>query len=443
MFILCAEVLADAIRKHNNIKGIFVEGQEIKISLYADDTTLILDGSRASFQNSLQILEFFRAISGLRLNYKKTEALWIGANAGSEEKLCPENDLRWMSDKVKTLGVWLSTDPEIMLKANYEEKITKLKASLGCCLRRLSLLGKITVLKSLIVSQLTYILSPLPTNQCAIDEVNTLFFKFLWDGKGDKIKRDIMISEYEDGGLKMIDIRLFTQALKLSWVKKYLDKGNEAKWKLFFNVQLRDLGGDIIFKGNLHKKDILTYFKISDVFLQEIFHTWSNIIYEDNICSRKQLLSQSLWLNSLIRVNNKPIHYLSWSSQGIQNIGHLMENETRFLSFSEFKERYNIKINFLSFCGVISAVKHLVITFNKNASQESINYESFLDTFLKAKNTNKIVYRKLIEKKRKQPVNSQTKWSADCMIEKNEPIDWKAAYRLPFECTKISKLRVF
>ena len=105
-------------------------------------------------------------------------------------------------------------------------------------------------------------MSPLPTNQCAIGEVNTLFFKFLWDGKGDKIKRDIMISDYEDGGLKMIDIRLFTQALKLSWVKKYLDKGNEAKWKLFFNVQLKDLGGDIIFKGNLHEKDILTYFKV-------------------------------------------------------------------------------------------------------------------------------------------------------------------------------------
>ena len=77
------------------------------------------------------------------------------------------------------------------------------------------------------------------------------------------------------------------------------------------------------------------------------------------ILSRKITFAQrnsychSLWLNSFIHVNNKPIHYLSWSSQGIQNIGHLMENETRFLSFSEFKERYNIKINFLSFCGVI------------------------------------------------------------------------------------------
>ena len=92
---------------------------------------------------------------------------------------------------------------------------------------------------------------------------------------------------------------------------------------------------------------------------------------------------------------------------------------------------------------MISAVKHLVTTSNKNASQENIDYENFLEKFLKAKNTNKIAYKKLIEKKRKLPVNSQMKWSADCMLEKNEPIDWKAAYRLPFECTKISKLRVF
>ena len=96
LFILCAEVLADATRNDNNIKGITVDRQEIKSSLYADDMSLILDGSRASFQNSLRVLELFSLISGLRLNYKKkqTEVLWIGANAGSEEKLCPEHDLK-------------------------------------------------------------------------------------------------------------------------------------------------------------------------------------------------------------------------------------------------------------------------------------------------------------------------------------------------------------
>ena len=29
------------------------------------------------------------------------------------------------------------------------------------------------------------------------------------------------------------------------------------------------------------------------------------------------------------------------------------------------------------------------------------------------------------------------------MIEENETIDWKTAYKLPFQCTKISKLLVF
>ena len=65
-------------------------GNEIKISQYADDTTMILDDSKKSFTSVLLDLELFCAISGLRLNNKKTEALWIGACAGRQDKLCSE-----------------------------------------------------------------------------------------------------------------------------------------------------------------------------------------------------------------------------------------------------------------------------------------------------------------------------------------------------------------
>ena len=41
IFILCAEVLANKIRANKDIKGITVCGNEIKISQYADDTTMI------------------------------------------------------------------------------------------------------------------------------------------------------------------------------------------------------------------------------------------------------------------------------------------------------------------------------------------------------------------------------------------------------------------
>ena len=79
LFILCVEVLAEKIRETKSIKGIMISQNEVKkISQYADDTTIFLDGSKESLLAALQILENFRKMSGLKLNNKKAEALWIG-----------------------------------------------------------------------------------------------------------------------------------------------------------------------------------------------------------------------------------------------------------------------------------------------------------------------------------------------------------------------------
>ena len=110
LFILSAEVLATAIRKNTNIKGISVNNVKIKLSQYADDTTLILDGSRESLLSSLAMLDDFGKVSGLRLNDKKTEALWIGASIGNDKILVSGKELKWPKDKVKFLGLWVSTD---------------------------------------------------------------------------------------------------------------------------------------------------------------------------------------------------------------------------------------------------------------------------------------------------------------------------------------------
>ena len=53
LFILSAEILADAIRRKQRIKGIEINGIDFKLCQYADDTTLILDGSEESFLESV------------------------------------------------------------------------------------------------------------------------------------------------------------------------------------------------------------------------------------------------------------------------------------------------------------------------------------------------------------------------------------------------------
>ena len=122
---------------------------------------------------------------------------------------------------------------------------------------------------------------------------------FSLGGKGDKIKRDTVISDYEHGGLKMIDVGPFARVLKSTWIKKYFDTDNHAKWKLFFDLQLQDLGGATIFRSNLNKKNPLSILKVSDVFLQEVLQSWSEITFGNDITSVAQLRSQSLWFNSL------------------------------------------------------------------------------------------------------------------------------------------------
>ena len=70
-------------------------------------------------------------------------------------------------------------------------------------------------------------------NANAIKEVNKLFYSFLWNGKGDRIKRNVITNDYPEGGLKMTDIDSFSKCLKATWIKKYLDEENKGKWKIF------------------------------------------------------------------------------------------------------------------------------------------------------------------------------------------------------------------
>ena len=79
-----------------------------------------------------------------------------------------------------------------------------------------------------------------------------------------------------------------------------------------------------------------------DPFITEIVQIWTEMSFEDTVKSIEHLLSLNLWHNSLVKVGKKPIYYKSWSTKGIQKVRHLMRDESKFLSFTEFKERFQL-----------------------------------------------------------------------------------------------------
>ena len=54
LLTLCAEILAVLIRNNKNIKGIKMNNTVFVISLYADDTAILLDGTIRSLENCME-----------------------------------------------------------------------------------------------------------------------------------------------------------------------------------------------------------------------------------------------------------------------------------------------------------------------------------------------------------------------------------------------------
>ena len=123
--------------------------------------------------------------------------------------------------------------PELNLKITLDKaniELTKWQ------LRQITPTGKITVLKSLILSKFIHVFSILPITDSFVKTLNSIFYNFLWNNKPDKIKRETMCSSYTGGGLEMININEFIKSLKVCWIWRIICD-LESQWlKLFHEM---------------------------------------------------------------------------------------------------------------------------------------------------------------------------------------------------------------
>ena len=77
LFIIVLEILVISIPNNRQIRGIKMNGNEIKLVTFADDmTTFVCD--KPSHLTLIGVINLFGAHSGLKINHKITEALLLG-----------------------------------------------------------------------------------------------------------------------------------------------------------------------------------------------------------------------------------------------------------------------------------------------------------------------------------------------------------------------------
>ena len=91
---------------------------------------------------------------------------------------------------IKCLGIWCGSNIDDAINFNFNEKIDKIKTLLNIWKQhRLSLKGKITVIKTFAMPLILYPANCLYVPDWVTKQVDEIFVKYLWSGKPPKVKK--------------------------------------------------------------------------------------------------------------------------------------------------------------------------------------------------------------------------------------------------------------
>ena len=145
-----------------------------------------------------------------------------------------------------------------------------------------------------------------------IEEIQKIQKAFIWNNLTPKIKDETLCNSFEEGGLKNIDINSKIASLQWSWVKRlYDDKFHECK-PIPVHLIKSTFGINFKFHSNLNLEDskILTF----PSFYKQLFRNWRKYL-SSSVNSPSSILSQPIWYNKNIKINNKPIYFEEFAKQ--------------------------------------------------------------------------------------------------------------------------------
>ena len=336
LFILVVEIMAIKIRSEQSISGIRISSGKynsnpIKILQYCDDTTLTLSSSN-ELTSAIKIIDNFSNIAGLKLNKTKSKGMWIGKE---KDNTSTPGNISWVkpNENLKILGIYFNSQKEASdIESNWKEKIEEIKD----LMRRWqkyepSLYGKIIICKTFLLSKISYAIQSLSMPENVLTQIDTLFFKFIWQTKHshrkarEKIKRSVMCKSVEKGGLRMIRAKDQQRVFLLKWLRHYIitDNRSNLTFSNLLELYFHKMGGiNYVLSTSIHSSKLKFSPEIPR-FWRDVIKIWIDIKQKDALDSYEDpsnILLEPLFNNKNIMYKNSPLNFSKWIKTGITHI---------------------------------------------------------------------------------------------------------------------------
>ena len=348
----------------------------------------------------------------------------------------PEVNLHWNPRVFKILGIVFSTNIDDIVNLNYNKKLDDIQRLLThWSKRQLTPLGKITVIKSLALPKITHLFTNLPDPPFIfIEDLNSLFFKFLWNGKPNKMSKAYVCNHYENGGIRMVDVKAFLSSMKISWLKRIFSKNSLVSKMLLCTcpemLNVYKCGGE-------YANVIMT--KCTNQFWTDVVKHYKKMYTKCCPENTKEFLAERIHYNINIIRDNKTIHVKDWIENNIITVGNLVNTDGNFLTFNDFQAKFSgLSTNFVLYNGIIKSIK----CFKEKLNIEKIhNNRSHEDdkvwNLIKHSPSNKIYF--VLNSKYTKPTCIR-KWEETFT---ETELDWKQIFIKPFKTTIDCQLRWF
>ena len=116
-----------AFREENEVKGIQIGKEEVKLSMFADDVILYIENPKDSIRKLLELFSEFIKVARYKINTQKSLAFLYSNNRKPEREIKESIPFTISTEIIQYLGINLPMETKELYTENYKTLMKEIK----------------------------------------------------------------------------------------------------------------------------------------------------------------------------------------------------------------------------------------------------------------------------------------------------------------------------
>uniref|UniRef100_A0A8C5PG93 Reverse transcriptase domain-containing protein n=1 Tax=Leptobrachium leishanense TaxID=445787 RepID=A0A8C5PG93_9ANUR len=233
LFVLALEPFLSSVRASPDIRGIRTGRTKHRVAAFADDLLFFVTHPETTLPNLLKAFEVYGNLSNLKINFAKSFLLNVSMPRSKAQSIRPNFSIQWAEDRIKYLGIWLTSDHTLMFRDNFAPMLATISTDLKAWnYPHISWLGRVHAIKMNVLPRILYLFQTIPIDlpRTFFRDLQMQIWNCVWRGSRPRLKFSILTLPNARGGLAIPDFAIYHTACHLQCILEWAKPRKLKAW---------------------------------------------------------------------------------------------------------------------------------------------------------------------------------------------------------------------